>query len=250
NNGEAQEAIQVLTEETFYRLEAGYFFEEFDFASETHGQSVELLYTGYSRTSLLGRFGFQHKFDENNGHFSLGLTRRLRERTYVRGEVGFAPRGQVLANQDYEVELTQSLHPAFALGVGYRFLNFRAANVHVVTSLMNWDVRPNLHLAVRYVPARTHFDFPTQKVWNHSGWARLAWDINRTWSPYISFGVGSENFSGLSAEQLGRFAAQTYGGGLTVHVRPRQGFRVGYFFQNRTEGRSEQQAALAFFLRF
>lgn len=249
-NQEAQEAIALLTAQTNYRLEAGYFLEDFNFASSTNGSYLELLYTDNHRTTLLGRFGFQRKFEENTTRFSLGLTRRFRKRTYLHGEASFAPTGRVLANQEYEVELNRGLHPSFSAGLGYRFLNFRAANVHVLMPTVSWDPRRNLHLFVRYMPSRTVFGAAPGSVWNHSGWARLTWDINRTWSPYLIVAVGSENFSGISAEQLGRFAAQTYGAGTTVQLTARQGLRVGYFFQNRTRGQSEHNLAVSFFLRF
>lgn len=247
---EAQEAIELLIEQTDYRLEAGYLFEDFDFASETHGDFVELLHARSDRTTLLGRLGFQRKFDENLTRFSLGLTRRVGQGNYLRGEASFAPSGQVLANQDYEVELTRVLRAGVSSGLGYRYLRFRVANVHVLAPLFNWDLHPNLHLTLRYTPARTRFDSPPTSVWNHSGWARLTWDLNPTWSPYLTFAVGSENFSGVSSEQLGRFAAQTYGGGATLQWSARRGLRFGYFFQNRTDRRRQHSLGLSVFQRF
>ena len=49
---------------------------------------------------------------------------------------------------------------------------------------------------------------------------------------------------------LGRFAAQTYGAGAEVRVTSRQGFRAGYYYQNRTQGRREQGVGLSYFVRF
>lgn len=249
-NTEAQTAVEALRAETNYQLEFGYFLEEFDFARNTNGNFVELLYHDNDRTWLLGRFQYQNKFRENNTRFTLGATYRFFHRTWVRGEVSLAPTGQVIANQDYTLEVTQGLHPRFSIGTAYRFLNFRSADVHVLTALVNWDLRPNLHLYVRYNPSRTSFDFTGRSVWNQNGWARLVWDANATWSPWVAFAVGSENFTGISAEQLGRFAAQTYSVGSEVRITPRQGFRVGYYFQNRTRGSREQGAGLSYFYRF
>lgn len=250
-NREARDAIEALRAETRYKLEAGYFLEEFDFANNTHGQFVELLYHDLNRLWLVGRFDYQNKFDENDTRSTAGVTYRFGSDTYVRGEFSWAPAGdKVIANQDYTLEVTQGLHPRFSAGGGYRFLDFDTADVHVLTALANWDLRPDLHFFFRYTPARTTFDSPSRSVWNHNGWARLVWDANRTFSPYVLFAVGSENFAGLSAEQLGRFGAQTYGAGTEVRVTPRQGFRAGYYFQNRTRGRREQGFGVSYFLRF
>lgn len=250
-NREARDALASLRAELFYKLEAGYYTEEFDFARNTHGAFVELAYHDLDRVWLLGRFQYQNKFSQNNTRYTLGGTYRFFARTWVRGEASLAPPGDtVIANQDYTVEVTQGLHQRFRVGGGYRFLNFRAANVHALTALAEWDPRSDLHLYVHYVPARTTFETPPASVWNQNGWARLVWDAHRKVSPYLLFAVGSEDFAGVSAEQLGRFAAQTYGAGAEVRATPRHGFRAGYYFQNRTLGRHEQGFGLSYFVRF
>lgn len=250
-NQEAQEALAALRSETLYQLAAGYFFEEFDFAGETNGQFVELLYHDLDRVWLLGRFQFQNKFEENNTRYTLGGTYRFFRRTWVRAEASLAPpNDRVIANQDYTLEITQGLHPRLAAGGSYRFLNFRDADVQVVTALVNWTLRRDLRLFVRYSPARTMFDSTGQSVWNQNGSARLEWDAHRKVSPYVLFAVGSESFAGLTAEQLGRFAAQTWGVGAEVRVTNRQGFRVGYYFQNRTRNNRQQGFRISYFFRF
>lgn len=251
DNEEALEAVAALEAETRYQLEAGYFFEAFDFAGETNGQFVELLYHDLDRLWLLGRFSFQNKFNENNTRYTLGGTYRFFSRTYLRGEVSLAPSGDtVIANQDYTIEVTQGLHPTLSAGGGYRFLNFREADVHVLTALVNWHPRSDLHLYVRYVPSRSSFDGTGQGVWNQNGWGRLVWDAHRTVSPFLLFAVGSETFIGLTADELGAFAAQTYGVGAEVRLTPVQGFRAGYHYQNRSRGRREQGFNFSYFYRF
>ena len=250
SNQEAQDAYQILIDETNYRLEAGYWYEDFNFTTGTHAPYVELLYTDHRRLTLLGRVEYQRKFAADNTRFSFGATRKFGERTWLRGEVGFAPGSDVLARQDYQVEVSQQIRLGVTAGTGYRFLTFGAADAHALTVLTDWDLRPNLHISLRYLPARTRFDTLPGAVWNHSGWARLTWDASRSWSPYVVFAVGSETFSALSADLLGRFAAQTYGFGTTVHIRQGYGFRIGYLHQKRTQGRRQDSLTLAYFMRF
>jgi len=250
NNQEALQGVTLITSETRYQIELGYFYEDFDFVTGTNGQYAEFIYTDNLRNTVRGRFHYQNKFKENNTRFALGVTHRFFKRTYVSGEAILAPTGTVVPNQEYSAEFTQGLHPTFYIGLGYHFMNFRVANVHLLTPLLNWDLHPKLHLFLRYTPARTTFDFPRRSVWNHGGWVRLAWDTTRTFSPYLVFAVGSESFTGLSADQLGRFAAQTYGVGTAIHFNTRQGFRLGYFFQNRSQGHREHSFSLAYLLRF
>ena len=154
------------------------------------------------------------------------------------------------SGQDYSLEFTQGLHPSFYAGMGYRFMNFRVANAHVLTVLADAHPRANLHLYIRYLPSRTLFGAGIPGVWNHSGWARLEWDIDRRFSPYVAFAVGSESFASFSVDKLGRFSAQTYGAGARINLNRRQGFRVGYFFQNRTLGRRQQSVSASWIFRF
>lgn len=249
-NAEARNRVDLIAAETNYRLEVGYYLEEFDFARNTNGFFTELLYTDNDRATLLGRFQYQNKFSENNTRFTLGGTYRFFARTWLHAEASLAPTGRVVANQDYTLEVTQGFHPRFSAGGAYRFLNFRGANVHVLTALVNWDPHPKLHLFLRYVPSRTSFDFPPRSVWNQNGWVRLVWDAHRTFSPYLGFAVGSENFSGVSVERLGRFSARTYATGTEVRITPRHGFRLGYYYQKRSLGHHEQGVGASYFVRF
>ncbi|MFB3153708.1 MAG: tetratricopeptide repeat protein, partial [Candidatus Acidiferrales bacterium] len=61
-NAEAREGIDVLTAQKPFRLETGYFTEEFDFTGNTHGQRVSLLYQDHHRLMLLAAFQYQNKF--------------------------------------------------------------------------------------------------------------------------------------------------------------------------------------------
>lgn len=248
---EAREAIAALLAVKVYRIESGYFLEEFDLLSNTNGFFIEFLHRNRERLTFLARFQWQNKFDENNARFIGGLTYRVLDRTWIRGEIGWAPSGdRVIANQDYTGEVMQGLGPKAAVGVGYRFLNFRDAEVQVITGLFDCHPRDNLHVYVRYTPARTRFGLLDQAVWNQGGWVRLVWDANQRLSPYVYFAVGAENFAGLSAEKLGRFAGQTYGGGAEIRLPRHQGMRLGYYYQNRTQARREQGLGASYFVEF
>ena len=248
---EAREAMEALLAIKSFRIESGYYLEEYDFFSNTNGFFIEFLHRNRERFTLLGRLQWQNKFDQNNARLVGGMTYRVLDRTWFRGEIGWAPSGDtVIANQDYTGELTQGLGPRVAVGVGYRFLNFRDAEVQVLSGLIDYHPRDDLHLYIRYTPARTRFDLLDTAVWNQGGWIRLVWDANRRVSPYVYFAVGAENFAGLSAEKLGRFAGQTYGGGAEIRLTRRQGFRLAYYYQNRTQARHEQGLGASYFIEF
>jgi hypothetical protein len=84
--------------------------------------------------------------------------------------------------------------------------------------------------------------------WVPSGSTRLGFPLFRRLSGNVSFGVGSENFA--QVDQIGRFAARTYGGGLRYRLTDNQDVR-GYFSrQDRTQGRTQQSAGISYGIRF
>ncbi len=252
NNTEARDAMRNMEREEPFRLETGYLFEGYDFTRNTNGSFVQLVYRDYDRKTLLGGFQYQNKFGENDTLFTLGATYRVLHRTYLRGEMTVGPRSQaVVPNQDYTVELTQGLPHGVAIGGAFRYMNFATADVQVPTGILDWDVKPTLHLVLRYTPAGTFFRGVPGRAWNQGGWVRSVWDANRRFSPYLLFATGAESFEGaVSSEQLGRFIAHTYGAGMEIHLSLKQGLRLGYFYQKRTSGRKEQSVGASYYFSF
>lgn len=250
-NEEARKAVETLTEQKSLQFETGYLLEEFDFTGNTQGHFMQLLYRDYYRWAVLGRLQYQNKFDQNNIRPTFGVTYRAGRRTWLRGEIsGAPPNDTVIANWDFTAEVIQGLPGGVGLGGSYRFLDFETADVQLLTVIGNWDAKSNLHLYLRYIPARTEFRQSGQSEWSHSGWARLVWDANNTFSPFLVYAVGTESFESLSADRLGRFSAQTYGGGGEIRFAAGQGIRLAYSFQDRTSGSRQQGLSLSYFIDF
>ncbi len=244
------ETTPAADREARFRLALGYSHDHFDFTDSANEGFLELAYRR-DRATVLGRIQYQSKFGEQRPRYAFGTTCQLRTRTWVHGEFGWASsQAIVVPQQDATLELTQGLRPGLAAGGGYRYMNFRDGEVQVVSALTNLDVRTNLHLYLRYTPALTRFKATGARTWNHNGWMRGVWDANRTLSPYLLYAVGSESFEAITVDQLGRFAAHTYGGGAEVRMNSRQGFRAGYFYQRRTQARRQHSFSLSYFVDF
>ncbi|MBI2815564.1 MAG: tetratricopeptide repeat protein [Acidobacteria bacterium] len=239
-NTDAREAMDRAVSVKRFRFEAGYYREQLNFASDTNGQFLDLLYRKTDRLNITARFEYQNKFGENETRFTVGSAYRLGGRTWLRAETSQAPRSNtVISNQAYTAEITRGVFAGVALGTGYSYLLFRDAKVKVWSVLLNWDPRSDLHFHVRYLPNHTGFDAVRQSVWNHSGAARLVWDAHRRFSPYLLTAFGNESFSGLSTDKLGRFSAQIYGGGAELRYSAGKGFRAGYHIERRTQQRRQ-----------
>jgi tetratricopeptide (TPR) repeat protein len=88
--------------------------------------------------------------------------------------------------------------------------------------------------------------------WRPSGSTRLgfplvAWSTARL-SGSIFFAAGTENFA--SSDQIGRFASQTYGGGLRFEYASRFYLAFTYSYQRRTQNRTDSYTGFTYGLRF
>jgi hypothetical protein len=85
-------------------------------------------------------------------------------------------------------------------------------------------------------------------TWQPSGSTKLTLPLFPRLTGNIFFAVGSENFA--LTDQVGRFAARTWGGGLRWQYARRQ-YITGYVFnQDRSQRRSQTSFGLSYGVRF
>ncbi len=95
--------------------------------------------------------------------------------------------------------------------------------------------------------ARTGFA-GTPVDWTPSGWAKLGFPLQRRVTGNVLFGVGSENFAQI--DQIGRFSAHTFGGGLRYQLAARQDITGYVARQYRTQGQIDNSFGLSYGIRF
>ena len=88
--------------------------------------------------------------------------------------------------------------------------------------------------------------------WRPSGASRLGFPLARTAGKRLSgnlfFAAGTENFA--QVDQIGRFASQTYGGGLRFDLTAKQDI-IGYgSYQKRTQGRTDKNFGFSYGIHF
>lgn len=95
--------------------------------------------------------------------------------------------------------------------------------------------------------------FPgTGAEWRPSGMSRLAFPLarweERRLSGNVFFAVGTEDFA--QADQIGRFASQTYGGGLRFQMTSGQDVTGYVGYQKRTQNRTDTSFGLSYGIHF
>ena len=88
--------------------------------------------------------------------------------------------------------------------------------------------------------------------WRPSGMGRLAFPL-KNWSERrlagsIFFAAGTEDFAQI--DQIGRFASQTYGGGLRFQINARQDVSGSASYQKRTQDRTDTSFGLSYGIHF
>ena len=94
-----------------------------------------------------------------------------------------------------------------------------------------------------------HTGFTSSLVdWVPSGSTRLGFPLFRQLSGTLSFGAGSENFG--QVDQIGRFAARTYSGGLKYRLTENQDISGYCALQDRTQDRRQSSLGMNYGFRF
>ncbi|MGH9496562.1 MAG: hypothetical protein ACRD3B_16285, partial [Candidatus Sulfotelmatobacter sp.] len=92
----------------------------------------------------------------------------------------------------------------------------------------------------------------TGAEWRPSGIARLGFPLARWKDKSLSgntfFAVGTEDFA--VADQIGRFASQTYGGGLRFQVTARQDVTGYADYQKRTQNKTDMGFGVSYGVHF
>ena len=88
--------------------------------------------------------------------------------------------------------------------------------------------------------------------WRPSGLGRLAFPLTHRGDTKLSgnifFAVGTEDFARV--DQIGRFASQTFGGGLRFQITARQDITGYAAYQKRTQDRTDTSFGMSYGIRF
>jgi len=252
-NAEALAGLASLQPELRHEYRVGTDLEAFNFAPDAQSVTASLRSRLSSHWSSSFAANFQHRFSQQAGRFLGSATYRLNRRAAITAGGGAGPAHDVLPEREFFFEYQGSVvrAPGFIRGVelGYRqdWLWFRNARVLLlVASVMVYFPHDWLWL-VSIDAARSRFP-TTSAEWRPSGSTRLVFPLAARLSGHLLFAVGTENFA--QADQIGRFSARTWGGGVRCKITGRQDAAFYVFHQDRSQGRSETGYGFSYGIRF
>lgn len=253
-NEDAQRGLRSLEEPPRHELRLGVDFDHFPFAQDAQSVATSL-HSRWSRrwgTGVVGthyhRFGRQATrllasttfYATNYDAFTAGGGAGRHEDVIPKGEAfveygrGFGSRRRGWLRG---AEATLRQH----------WLWYREARVIALTPGVILYFPRDWSWSLGITAARSRFT-GTPAEWRPSGSTRLSFPLHRVVTGNLSFSVGTENFA--QADQIGRFSARAFGGGLRWRIHTRQDLGGYIFYQDRSQGRSQVGFGFSYGFRF
>ena len=133
------------------------------------------------------------------------------------------------------------------LDYAQHWLWFRTAHILTFTPSAIFYLPRDWSWSLNVTAARSSFPGLVPS-WQPSGSTKLKFPLLPRLDGNVFFAVGSEDFS--RTDQIGRFSARTWGGGLHWQFAPRHNVSGYVFHQDRSQRRSQTSFGLAYGLRF
>jgi tetratricopeptide (TPR) repeat protein len=252
-NVEARAGLANLDEVTKHEIRIGDDIDFLSYANDAQTQSVSLSSRWNNRWSTIFAVDTYQRFGQDAVKFQATGDFHVDAQDWV----GV---GSAVANGQGVVPTNEAF---FEFGHAFRFNNpcvrglessyqqhwFWYQGAHVLTLTTNQIVYlpRGWTWSLNVTGARTEFS-GTPVDWTPSGWSKLGFPIQRRITGNVFYGVGSENFSQI--DQIGRFSAHTYGGGVRYRFANRQDINAYVAYQSRSLGQTDTTLGLSYGIRF
>ena len=252
-NADARIGLAGLGENTKHELRIGEDVDVFNYTDAGQTQGVSLSSRLNQRWSTVFGLNAYQRFGQNAVNFLASTAFHVTPQNWITV-------GSAVANGQSVVPTSEAF---FEYGHAFRIENrwlqglessyqqhwFWYQGAHVLT--LNTSQTVYLPRAwtwsLNVTGARSGF-VSTPVDWTPSGWTKLGFPLQRRLTGNVFFAVGSENFAQI--DQIGRFSAHTFGGGLRYQFAARQDINGYIGRQNRSQGRTDSSFGLSYGIHF
>jgi tetratricopeptide (TPR) repeat protein len=252
-NTDARAGLASLHENTKHELRVGEDVDVFNYADAGQTQGISLSSRWNQRWSTVFDVNTYQRFGQDAVKFLASIAFHLTAHDWFTV-------GSAVANSQSVVPTNEAFFEyGHAFRVGHRWFQglessyqqhwFWYQGAHVVT--LNTSQIVYLPRAwtwsLNVTGARSGL-LGTPVDWTPSGWTKLGFPLQRRVTGNLFFAVGSENFARI--DQIGRFSAHTFGGGLRYQFAARQDIKGYVARQNRTQGQIDTSFGLSYGIHF
>jgi hypothetical protein len=257
-SAEAQAGVTSLRPDPKHELQFGQDNDLFNFADANHGEWASLVsqWTPHWTTSLAGNF--YQRGGAGARKFVGSVTRRRPKwgALTVGGAIGHdnavIPKREAFFDLDHG---WKSGETTFVRGVeivyGQHWYWYPSARILTLSGTTIVYLPREWTLSLGATGARSAFSW-TDAEWRPSEITRLGIPL-ASWGPRrlsgsVFFAAGTEDFA--QVDQIGRFASQTYGGGLRFQITARQDVTGYGSYQKRTQNKTDTAFGLSYGIQF
>jgi len=252
-NADARTGLDSLRENTKHELRVGEDVDVFNYADAGQTQGVSLSSRWNQRWSTVFGVSTYQRFGQDAVKFLASTAFHLTARDWFTV-------GSAVANSQSVVPTNEAL---FEYGHAFRIENrwlrglessyqqhwfwYQGAHVLTLNTSQIVYLPHEWTWSLNVTGARTGF-LGTPIDWTPSGWTKLGFPLQRRVTGDVFFAVGSENFAQI--DQIGRFSAHTFGGGLRYQFAARQDITGYVARQDRTQGQIDTSFGLSYGIHF
>ncbi len=253
-NTEAQAGLALLPEELRYELRIGADIDSFNYTEQARAFTVSLRRHFNLRWETNFAGIWQQRFGQEAAKFTASVTYRPRRRDALTLGGSVARDRGIIAKSESFFEYGHGFDlrsQRFLRGIEpsywQHWLWYRGARVLALSPSIVFYLPREWTWSVRVTVARSRFpSLPAE--WRPSGLTRLSFPLYRRLTGNVFYAVGTENFA--LVEQVGRFSARTFGGGLRYVFTRRQEIAGYVLWQDRSQGRNQTSFGLSYAIRF
>ncbi|HEV8385215.1 MAG TPA: tetratricopeptide repeat protein [Candidatus Acidoferrales bacterium] len=253
-NEDARDGLDSVAEGPRHELRMGLDVDKFNYTDHARAVTLSVRSELASRwTSNLSGV-FHHRAGQDASRFSAALTRRLSHGDALTAgfaaarDQGVIPKAEAFFEYGHGMSFgNKNFVRGMELTYGQRWLWFDAPRIVTLSPGVLLYLPRDWMWQVTLAIARSRFPgLPAE--WRPSGSTRLTFPLHRRLYGNIFYALGTENFA--LADQLGRFSARTFGGGLHIMLRQRQELTSYVAYQDRSQGRTQTSFGFSYAVRF
>ena len=252
-NQSARDALSGMAEQTRHEIRIGQDVDTFNFTDAAQAQSLTLASRWNPRwstvlgSSLYRRFGQTAEKITASAAFRFGSREWLGIGGAAAHDNGVIPKNEAFFEYGHGFRFHNEHLQALEASYQQKWLWYRGAHILTMTVSQLYYLPKEWTWTLSVTGARSGFS-GGGIGWVPSGSTRLGFPLYRRLSGSLGFAAGSEDFA--QVDQVGRFAARTFSGGLRYRFARNQDISGYIAAQDRSQSRTQNSFGLSYGFHF
>lgn len=236
-----------------YELRIGTDIDTFNYIDAAPAQTVSIGAQIDNRWSALVQNTTYQRFGYTADKVNALVGLHLSQRNWLNIGAGIANSQPVVAEHEYSIEYGHGfrLPIEFVRGIEssfqQRMLWYERSHVLTIGTAQILYLPRGWMWTISATGAKRTFS-NTGPEWQPSGYSRMSFPVLERLTGNVGFAVGTEDFANV--DEIGRFAARTWSGGLRVQCGDNQDVTGYVAVQDRSQGRSQTSYGVSYGIRF